>query len=134
MVPEYNQDDVEFIFFVNLMMYTKKAAMVFHKIEKGGYDEILLYYYTVRRLKCRLTGRRILKFYQLYKRNVDQLYSNQKQPTNQTGSSVDAVFARNIDKVYIKHFTSYFNYHRLMFTIAPKEQLALFSPPSEINA
>lgn len=38
--PNSSIDDIEFFFIVNLMMYTKKAALMFDQIAKRGYDKI----------------------------------------------------------------------------------------------
>ncbi|EAL57857.1 hypothetical protein WwAna0671 [Wolbachia endosymbiont of Drosophila ananassae] len=40
-----------------------------------------------------------------------EMINGRNDPTTKGGTTIDAVFARNIDKIDVRHFISYFSYH-----------------------
>lgn len=40
-----------------------------------------------------------------------EVINGRNDPTTKGGTTIDAVFARNIEKIELKHFVSYFSYH-----------------------
>ncbi|EAL59434.1 conserved hypothetical protein [Wolbachia endosymbiont of Drosophila ananassae] len=46
-----------------------------------------------------------------------EMINGRNDPTTKGGTTIDAVFARNMDKIDVRHFISYFSYHNPIVNI-----------------